>query len=299
MKVAAVIVTYHPPREFASNVIRVLLQVERVYIVDNGSDPSCFDFLNSLDRVTIIFNTKNLGLGAAQNAGVRAAIEDGYEWILFLDQDSFLTPRFIQTMISYFQSLEDNERALVFILGPKIYDQGGGFFYRYLQRSGKFGFRRVECDGEGIKDIIFVISSGSLIPAGMFQKLGFFREDFFIDYIDNEFCLRGITRGFRIHIVCGAVLIHRIGDRRLKRIGMVELKPTFHSHLRRYTIYRNRVKVWRLYYKKVASYVVFDVMAMLYDLFRILLAEDDKRKKLLSAVKGFWHGWKEPVSESF
>ncbi len=295
MKVAAVIVTYHPSSQFASNIFRVLAQVQRVYIVDNGSDPSCFEFLSSSSRVTIIFNHRNLGLGAAQNAGIKAAIEDGYEWILFLDQDSFLTPRFVRTMISYFQALEDDEKSLIFILGPKIYDQGGDFFYKYLQRSGRFLFKRIECDKKSLKDIIFVISSGSLMPAKVFRELGFFREDFFIDYIDNEFCLRGVTRGFKIHVVCDALLIHRIGDRKLKRIGVVELKPTFHSHLRRYTIYRNRVKVWRLYYRKMISYVIFDVMAMLYDLFRILCAEDDKRRKLFSAVRGFLHGWLEPL----
>lgn len=35
-----------------------------------------------------------------------------------------------------------------------------------------------------------LITSGMLIPLSLFGKIGMFREDYFIDSVDHEFCLR-------------------------------------------------------------------------------------------------------------
>ncbi len=295
MKIAAVIVTYFPPDNFGLNLASVCEQVDRVFVIDNGSTSFSFDQAYESDKVTVFINEENIGLAAAQNMGVKAALEGGYDWILFLDQDSFLTRGYVSTMLSHFQSLDIIDKKRVFMLGPRIFDEGGGFFYKHLVKWGSLGFKRVSCAGEIIENVIFIISAGSFIARWAFEKLGFFKEEFFIDYVDNEFCLRGISRGFKIQVVCNAILFHKIGARRLVKIGSFTVKPTFHSFMRRYTIYRNRVWVWKLYFRRVFPFVFFDILATFCDLLRIVTVEDNVSRKLRYAIKGLWVGLKTPA----
>jgi rhamnosyltransferase len=68
--------------------------------------------------------------------------------------------------------------------------------------------RWLECsDLRQVWEVDHVIASGCLIPATALQAVGWMREDFFIDWVDTEWCLRARDRGYRIYGVCAALLV--------------------------------------------------------------------------------------------
>lgn len=289
-KVWTVVVTYYPPLDLPTRLEVIRQGVGKVIVVDNGSPKQDLLGLESMPGVEVIRNPKNLGLAAAQNQGLLLAMEQGAEWVLFLDQDSQPEPGFLEAMRSYYETLSVKDRRRLLLLAPQVYEEGGGYFCHYILPWRGFLFRRVPCRPPGLLGVLFVISSGTLVPVERFQELGVFREDFFIDYIDTEFCLRGLLRGFEIHVICGAVLRHRLGRREVRRLGPLTFKPTHHPVWRKFYLYRNRCQVLRLYGRRIPAFWTFEICAMVYDLLQVILFEDERFAKLRAAWQGLLAG---------
>ncbi|MGC8719287.1 MAG: glycosyltransferase family 2 protein [Thermodesulforhabdaceae bacterium] len=290
---AAVIVTFYPPADMRYTLNVLTKQVDRIIIIDNtpalDRAQSDLKFNNAL----FIPVGRNLGVARAQNLGISLAISMGYEWILLLDQDSKPASDFMKVMHRYFSSLTKQEKEQILMLAPNLCDESGGFFYTRVAGS-KWMFRRVDCKGkQSVTDVLIAISSGSLIPVTSFQRIGFMDDNLFIDHVDNDFCLRGICKRLKIHVVCDAVVFHRLGNlRRVYSIGRLSIKSSFYTPFRRYFIYRNRMIIWKRYFRKVPAFVFHDIFSMLYDLLKIILVEDLKRCKLQAAFEGLLSGLK-------
>ncbi len=240
-KICAVIVTWNAGSEFINNIDAVLPQVGRVIIIDNGSEIATRLMLDGIlkkspDKVDLICNARNMGIGAAQNQGITSALE-----MKFLTAGSLIKLR-------------------------------------------KFGRDKV------VNDVQVVISSGSMIKRKVFENIGMLREDLFIDYVDTDFCLRMAESGWTIALVMDAVLYHNLGDLTSHKFAGRITGVTNHSSLRRFTIFRNRVRIWKRYFYVAPSYVLFDIAMGFYDLIKIALFETSRKEKLRSALKGLSAG---------
>lgn len=60
-----------------------------------------------------------------------------------------------------------------------------------------------------------LITSGTLIPCGVLKNVGGMRNDFFIDHVDTEWCLRAISLGYDLAVAVKARMHHRMGDTRM------------------------------------------------------------------------------------
>ena len=85
-------------------------------------------------------------------------------------------------------------------------------------------------------DIFVIISSGSLIHIDVFKKIGLFRDDFFIDYIDFEFSVRARLNDFQISLVKDAILYHKQGNHSSHNLLFMKIDCHNYNHLRRFPI---------------------------------------------------------------
>ena len=79
-----------------------------------------------------------------------------------------------------------------------------------------------------------VITSGTLTSLKAFANLGPFRADFFIDFVDSEYCLRARKAGYRILVSPHARIRHRVGSKRRVALLGVGVSPMHHGALRKY-----------------------------------------------------------------
>jgi len=137
-----------------------------------------------------------------------------------------------------------------------------------------------------------LLASGSLIRANALLSVGEMRESFFIDYVDTDWCLRAVSSGWRLLVSHQAVLTHRLGAAQRHDVNrFVSILTKNHSADRRFTIFRNRLFMWREYWRRVPCFVSFDMIAACYDLLRIVLIEKNKGAKLRAALKGTLSGF--------
>ena len=115
--------------------------------------------------------------------------------------------------------------------------------------------RRQE-EGKAWTETDLLITSGTLINLNNFERIGKFREDFFIDHVDHDYSLRAQRMGFTIARTTGQLMVHRLGALRFRRpwqaLGTKKML-NYYSPLRRYYQLRNFLALARGYEAEVPS----------------------------------------------
>ncbi|RLQ05542.1 glycosyltransferase family 2 protein [Geobacillus sp. FSL K6-0789] len=289
--VCAVVITYNPdPKFFLKCINSYINQVKEVIIVDNGSSTEIREqLINSLRNrnVSFIFNETNMGIAAALNQGIRLAIDKGFEWVITFDHDTEVKNDMLEKMFDVYEKYLDKDK--VGILAPNYIDINTKDSMRFVIKD-KWKFKRIKAKGHFIEPLT-VITSGSLMKTKVFENVGPFKEEMFIDYVDNEYCLRLTQMGYKIYIITDALMFHRLGEKRIIRIGSLTFIPSNHSVLRKYYVARNRIYTYKRYALSNLNWFMYDIMSFFYDIFKVIMFEEPKILKLKYIFKGIYHGF--------
>jgi rhamnosyltransferase len=289
--VAAVIVTFHPDPDFKGGIAALLDQVSAIVLVDNGSCPGelpAGDDPTLQGRVEVVTNSENRGLATALNQGLRRASERGFGWALTLDQDSSPLPNLVAAAARAFEAHPHRERLAAIgataVAVEEATAAAGGT--RGSASASASEPAPVPASARAYRTLPAVITSGTLHSIPAWERLGGFREDFFIDCIDTEFCLRARARGLEVIQATEPALAHRIGRPTRKWVLGRWMLPTNHSPLRRYYVTRNRMSFWRTYARTDGRFVLQDMRQCLREWIGIAFAESDRGSKLRAILAG-------------
>ena len=241
--VVAVIITYNPDLLRLAQQIGVLQpQVWKIVVVDNGSAenmeawarqwPGAGSFL------CVVPLGKNRGIAAAQNQGIACARAQGASHVLLMDHDSLPAPDMVSHLSNALQVRADAAAAGPWYMDPRRSRAGTPFV-----RIEGLSMRRLACAGtETILPVDHLIASGCLIPMAVLDRVGPLREDFFIDFVDVEWCLRARHAGYGVYGVCTARMEHSLGDSPVQFLGREYLS---HAPWRHYYHVRNAMLLYR------------------------------------------------------
>lgn len=274
----AIIVTYHPDQAFPERLKLVLAQFPLAIVVDNASRPSSAEMLRGLAKspqVRLVENPGNLGIAAALNLGIQLALKENYQWVVTLDQDTQLHADFLPALFDvHLQSGGD------VMVGSNYWD---------VHRGRNF----VQCAEKGAvyRERKTLITSGTLAPLSLFQSIGLFREDYFIDSVDHEFSLRARAHGYRMLISCRPLMNHSIGAGVGHASQLRQFLSFNHSPARKYFIARNTVATATAYFLQEPAWAMRQGWRLVSDFASILLFEREKRKKAKAFMVGVMHGF--------
>lgn len=271
--VLAVVVLYHPPPTLANTIRSFGGITKNVLLIDN-SETSFFDFDHLQDTepdfsFTLIRNGRNEGIAAALNRACAVAREQGCQWLLTMDQDSIFDASAAATLLNYAGAA----RAGVAIVSP-YHVTPGATVPHFLREA---------------EPIRFTMTSGNLLRLAAVQACGPFEEKLFIDSVDHEYCLRLRKAGFDIVRVNSARLLHPQGSMTYTRFLFFKWKTSHHNPVRRYYMARNRWYVMVRYALFDPKFFRRELSQYLRDYLRVLLLEQQKRKKIAAMLKGTWH----------
>jgi rhamnosyltransferase len=281
--VAAVVVTFHPDSGFGDRLASLLDQVGDIVVVDNGSCPGevpAADDPTLKGRLEIIANGENRGLAAGLNQGLRRAGDRGFGWALTLDQDSSPLPNLVAAATRAFEAHPRRERLAAIGAAVVASEEPAAVPGRAPGPTLARAYRTMPA----------VITSGALHSIPAWERLGGFREDFFIDCVDTEFCLRARAGGLEIVQATEPALAHEIGIPSRKWVLGRWMLPTNHSPLRRYYVTRNRISIWRRYARSDGRFVLKDMRQSLREWIGIVFAESQRPAKLRAILAGLRDG---------
>lgn len=232
----AVVVWYNPNEKEVAAIELYCHDVERVIVVDNSTDDHSA-LLAGISNAKYIGNHSNLGIATALNQGCQEAYKAGATWVLTMDQDSRFDQQSLTTYLAEAQQYSDFSHTGIF----SPFHDCDGMPERH-HRHGRY------------EQMARVMCSGNLLRLEAWHQAGGFRDDFFIDCVDNEICSHLRQLGYQV-VRCNQVLLtHSLGDK-LKYIGFGKKKTYIpHAPWRYYYIGRNMRRMMTLYPDERAYY---------------------------------------------
>jgi rhamnosyltransferase len=276
--ICVVIITFNPTQHVNKLIQSLPVAIKKI-IVDNNSQNESAEIVNKLafhENVILIRNAENEGIAKALNQGIEIANEKQYEWVLAFDQDSLPTENIFDILIRTYHNYQ--KRNLLALIGVNF----SANFSKSVNDKIKKGEKEIEAET--------IITSGSMLSLAVFRELGPYCEDFFIDCVDLEYCLRLRSRGYKVVISSEVGLIHECGTISTKKILFLKFSSSCHNAFRRYYMARNNMVISKLYFFKFPLWVIKKNYFLLKSILIMLVVDDNKVKKIQKTFQGIFHG---------
>jgi len=256
----AVIIWYNPSQSDIANTHNLAELIPCVLVIDNSDNSNSLHIKKTNIQYYPLHN--NLGIATALNYGFQKASELGFKYALSLDQDSNF----------------DASNLL------KFEEQASQLFKNGLTAIVAAS---LEIDGEASKPYVKKtnITSGSMTSLNAWEQVGKFKDEFFIDHVDHEFCLRLTKNNFLIYQLPNVYMQHAFGYPITRKLFGKRYVTAGYSADRLYYYYRNR-----LYLAQYRNESYYSVSLFLYrKARRILLVEDKRFQKMAAMLTGIAH----------
>lgn len=156
----------------------------KIYIYDNSPYPDEEGMILADDNIIYVHDKTNPGVSKAYNQAAHYAELIKCNWILILDQDTFIP----KGMLAKYIEATNNNTMLI---APRVINKSSGsllspclFRYKTGHRLRSYVFGKIN-----IKKYSF-INSGLMINTSAFFKVGGYNENVYLDYSDHEFISR-------------------------------------------------------------------------------------------------------------
>lgn len=235
---AVAVVFFRPSPEQVARIVERFAGRMPVFVYDNGGiPPEARARLRDAEGLGLLGEGRNRGIAAALNALAEAALAAGFSRLFLLDQDADAT---VETARALGQALDraTGESPLPALVGPAPAPKSGHKAPAYPPRPGL-------PPRQGLRPVEFLATSGSLVDLAAFARIGPFREDFFIDAVDLEWCFRAWARGWSCWMDPGTAIPHSVGRGTIRARFLPVAMPD--QPLFRMAVYvRNTAYGWRL-----------------------------------------------------
>ena len=210
-KIGAILVLYNPNLNQTLPAIKSLeKQVDEICLIDNTPGQNIANEFIDIQNIHYIALGENRGIAAAQNVGIRYFINQGFDLVLFSDQDSSAPVDIVSSLIDVYYRLTDVNIAIAAIGTRAINKQTN---IPYPSKSKELGTPKEIPETTNITECYSIISSISIIPLNALRLVGGFDEGLFIDGVDHEWCWRAWHNNkLRSFIAEDAKILHMLGE---------------------------------------------------------------------------------------
>ena len=262
-----IIITYNPQKDFEDNIKPLLKYNKQVYIFDNNSNKK--NVLKNLKNIEVFFCNKNQGYASGINYFIKKKIND-HEWFCMLDQDSILDLKYLE----YINKFVDFTKSNIGLIGTNV---------KYKNMNKKL------INFKTSKKVIrqkTLICSGTLINRSIIKKFGYLKDDFFMEYIDVEYCLRIEKQKYSNYITNTAFLNQSFGNNEKYYFLGKQISIDNHEPIR----YFYRSRNFKYCIKKYFTYETKEILIHMFNFFKmytkIVFFENYKLKKTYFIIKG-------------
>ena len=206
-KVSIIIVNYNG-KELLQKCLDSLLKVNydnfEIILVDNNSTDGSVEFITK-NYPSLIIIKLDSNKGFAEPNNVAAKISKG-KYLLFLNNDTVVTPNFISEMVKVMETDKKIAICQSLLLKPDgSIDSSGDF----IDDLGVVYNSKTKIDE--IREVSSARGASMLVRSDIFEKLDGFDQKFFITFEDVDLCWRSWILGYRVLIIPTSIVYHEGG----------------------------------------------------------------------------------------
>lgn len=218
--VSIIIVNYNGKlylEQCLKSLTKIIYKNIEIILVDNNSSDNSLEFVKiNYPNIIILKLDKNYGFAIPNNMATKIAKGD---YLLFLNNDTKVTPNFINELLSVSEA--DQRIAILqsLLLTPTGEVDSSG---DYIDELGIVYSSKIIPDK--VRPISSARGASMLVKRKAFEKLGGFDEYFFASFEDVDLGWRAWILGYKVVIVPSSIVYH-IGGQTIKTI-----KPNIAFH---------------------------------------------------------------------
>jgi len=206
-KVSIIIVNYNG-KELLQKCLDSLLKVNydnfEIILVDNNSTDGTVEFVTK-NYPSLIIIKLDSNKGFAEPNNIAAKISNG-KYLLFLNNDTVVTPNFISEMVKVMETDKKIAICQSLLLKPDGSVDSSGDFIDHL---GVVYNSKTEIDE--IREVSSARGASMLVRSDIFEKLDGFDQKFFVTFEDVDLCWRSWILGYRVLIIPTSIVYHEGG----------------------------------------------------------------------------------------
>lgn len=209
MKILVIVVTFNGLRwlDRCLGSVRASEVPADLYVWDNDSTDGSADFVaGHFPEARLVRSADNLGFAEANNMGMRYALDKGYDYVYLLNQDAWIEPSTLGTLVAAHQAHPEFG-----VLSPLQMTDGFAALDRQFGKAlGGTLFPNL-CHPRHHKPprpVRRIMAAHWLVPRKALETVGLFSELFPIYGNDDNWCDRARYHGFKVGIVPAARAVH-------------------------------------------------------------------------------------------
>ncbi len=209
-KVAILVVTYNRINDLKHCVSLLKEQTYDNYdiiIVNNGSTDGTKKYLDSQSDV-IVINQENLGGAGGFHAGMRYMYENGYDWLLMMDDDGIPDENELINLLENYEKAKNFNNGNDCIVNALVVNKDDK---EELAFSWGVNSNRSQRTCDYRTDMFFFgihPFNGTLIKRSIIEKIGYVKKEMFIWGDEEEYMLRAKANGFGLVTICSSIHRH-------------------------------------------------------------------------------------------
>ena len=222
IKVAIITITYN-----SSNVIIPFLKCLsessfkdfKLFIIDNNSVDETVEIICKIKKIDIqvIENKKNIGVAAANNMGIKLALDQGYQKVLLSNNDIVFDKNIIGDLVSFSKNQSSSISSLKIMYEhdkDKIWYCGGFFNFTKGLVPEHLGIGQPDFGQYNhLKYSDYAPTCFVLFDSKVFSEIGFMDEAYFVYFDDTDFFYRVKKNGnFKLLVNQKIKIFHKVGS---------------------------------------------------------------------------------------
>ncbi len=186
---------------------------KKIILLDGGLSIDAIDAIRrDYPYLQVIPLADNLGYAGNNNIGIKAALEQGAEWVLVLNDDTVLDGKCLSILMQAGE--QDSGTGIV---GPMVYhfaeknviQSAGGLLGKYWYSSHIGQNELDQGQFSSVRRVDWVSGCSILVRREVIEQVGILDPNYFLYWEEAEFCLRAQEAGWKVIHVPQAKLWHK------------------------------------------------------------------------------------------
>lgn len=254
-----------------------------IILVDNGSEQKEVEKLREVSDIRLIENPRNLGFTGGNNVGLKYAYDEGYDFIMMLNNDTTVEPGFLEPLLAAFdESVGAVQPKICSMHETDIIWSAGGKLNPWIGLPTTIGEGLSDHGSfDDFRELDWITGCALLFSRKMIEEVGYLDDDFFILFEDANWSLRCRHKGYKLNYVPASKIYH---FESATAIARTKGKEGFRSPFRQYINIRNHLFFVRknlparylptaYFYQiiKIAKYLLYYILRGRWQKFRFTL----------------------------
>lgn len=229
-KIAIVYLLYYHNESYIDDAVSALKKItypkDKVeFIIVSNPHPEEGSFIHYIEdavmplsekeipHVTVLAQKENLGFAGGNNVGATWAIEHGFDYVFFHNNDGFFATNALEPLVEAMEKDTTIGAAQsLMLLHPEtelINSTGNSFQYIGFGYCNEYRHRIEDVTLPEVKDIGYASGAALMVRVDLIKQYGMWDHDFFLYHEDLEWSFRLRMAGYRIVLVRDSVFYHK------------------------------------------------------------------------------------------